>query len=93
MNKEAQQIIEIADKLRSGEIEHKDARINLCKLFGLEYKTRYTGRAIVNNKKSIYHGIDIPELKMVMKWVFILMVQENSYYHWKVLNGREINIQ
>lgn len=63
-NMEALKMIEIVDKFQSGEIEYKDARVKLCELFGLEYKTRYSGRAVVKND-SVLSGVGIPELPII----------------------------
>ncbi len=64
-------ILEINNRLSKNIIDYKEARIELCKLFDVKYKPKYTGKAIVKSstigQKWRYdgHTLNIIGLSMV----------------------------
>jgi len=52
-------MLKILKRLESDEITYKEARKELWDLFGLSYKTKYRGRAIVKNKDYRYYGLEL----------------------------------
>ena len=62
-----EQILEISERLKNDHIDYKQARQELCSLFGHDYKPKWKGKCRVNNPKLVYHGheLEIIDLYMV----------------------------
>lgn len=62
-------ILEINNRLSENDIDFKQARKELCELFGVKYKPKITGKAIVksrNKNKWIYEGYELSIVGLYM---------------------------
>jgi len=66
-----ERILKISKELENDDITYQEARKQLCDLFDVKYKSKYSGRAIVRSEgqKWRYEGLELPiiGLSCVMK--------------------------